>query len=83
MLLGRLIPLRDHENRDDRSRLLSQGRQGAQVAELLAAQGHEVDVLCLREGDEPRAFHHLGVNNPSYQYGTTEGRQTNTASITA
>src|SRR5262245_44698653 len=31
-------------------------------AELLAAQGHEVDVLCLREGDEPRASHHLGVN---------------------
>src|SRR5262245_53231004 len=31
-------------------------------AELLAAQGHEVDVLCLREGDEPKVSHHLGVN---------------------
>jgi glycosyltransferase involved in cell wall biosynthesis len=31
-------------------------------AELLAAQGHEVDVFCLREGDEPKKARHLGVN---------------------
>jgi len=30
-------------------------------AELLAADGHEVDVLCLREGDEPTTASHLGV----------------------
>ena len=31
-------------------------------AELLAAEGHHVDVLCLREGDEPVTEIHLGVN---------------------
>jgi glycosyltransferase involved in cell wall biosynthesis len=31
-------------------------------AELLAAERHEVDVLCLREGDEPKSARHLGVN---------------------
>ncbi len=30
--------------------------------ELLAAQGHQVDILCLREGDEPKTAQHLGVN---------------------
>jgi glycosyltransferase involved in cell wall biosynthesis len=31
-------------------------------AELLARIGHEVDVLCLREGDEPREETHHGVH---------------------
>jgi glycosyltransferase involved in cell wall biosynthesis len=31
-------------------------------AELLAARGIEVDVLCLRERDEPKETDHLGVN---------------------
>lgn len=30
-------------------------------AELLAKRGHEVDVLCLREGTESRREHHTGV----------------------
>lgn len=30
-------------------------------AELLADGGHEVEVLCLREGDEPKVAHHQGV----------------------
>ena len=31
-------------------------------AELLADRGYEVDVLCLREGNEPKSAQHLGVN---------------------
>ena len=30
-------------------------------AELLASEGHTVDVLCLGEGDAPKAESHLGV----------------------
>lgn len=41
-------------------------------AELLAGQGHEVDVLCLREGDEPKVVHHMGVN--IYRIDTTRMR---------
>lgn len=31
-------------------------------AEMLAGEGHAVDVLCLLEGDEPKMDTHLGVN---------------------
>ena len=41
-------------------------------AELLAAEGHNVDIICLREGDEPKQASHLGVN--IYRIGVTRKR---------
>lgn len=42
-------------------------------AELLAADGHEVDVICLREPGEPRTDSHLGVRIHRVDLARTRG----------